>query len=81
MQKEALAAQLSLAADMKTRFLANISHELRTPVTLLAGMMELMNERAGTKDQQLEIAYNNSRKLQYMVEEILERSRISSTMY
>ena len=78
-QKDALAAQLSLAADMKTRFLANISHELRTPVTLLAGMMELMNERAGTKDRQLEIAYNNSRKLQYMVEEILDLSRMETS--
>ena len=78
-QKDALAAQLSHGADMKTRFLANISHELRTPVTLLTGMMELMNERAGTKDLQLEIAYNNSRKLQYMVEEILDLSRMETS--
>ena len=78
-QKDALAVQLSQAADMKTRFLANISHELRTPVTLLAGMMELMNERTGKKDQQLEIAYNNSRKLQYMVEEILDLSRMETS--
>ena len=78
-QKDALTAQLSHAADMKTRFLANISHELRTPVTLLTGMMELMNERAGTKDRQLQIAYNNSRKLQYMVEEILDLSRMETS--
>lgn len=78
-QKEALAAQLSQAADMKTRFLANISHELRTPVTLLAGMMELMYERAGIKDRQLQVAYNNSRKLQYMVEEILDLSRMETS--
>lgn len=78
-QKDALADQLSQAADMKTRFLANISHELRTPVTLLTGMLELMNERSDTKDQQLEIAYNNSRKLQYMVEEILDLSRMETS--
>jgi signal transduction histidine kinase/DNA-binding NarL/FixJ family response regulator len=78
-QKDALASQLSQAADMKTRFLANISHELRTPVTLLAGMMELMNERAGLKDRQLQVAYNNSRKLQYMVEEILDLSRMETS--
>jgi len=78
-QKDALAAQLSQAADMKTRFLANISHELRTPVTLLAGMMELMNERTGIKDRQLQVAYNNSRKLQYMVEEILDLSRMEAS--
>lgn len=78
-QKDALADQLSQSADMKTRFLANISHELRTPVTLLTGMLELMNERSDTKDQQLDIAYNNSRKLQYMVEEILDLSRMETS--
>ena len=78
-QKDVLAVQLSQTADMKTRFLANISHELRTPVTLLAGMMELMNERAGVKDRQLQVAYNNSRKLQYMVEEILDLSRMETS--
>lgn len=78
-QKDALTNQLSQAADMKTRFLANISHELRTPVTLLAGMMELMKERAGTKDRQLDIAYNNSQKLQYMVDEILDLSRMETS--
>ncbi len=78
-QKDVLAVQLSQAADMKTRFLANISHELRTPVTLLAGMIELMSERRGTKDRQLQIAYNNSRKLQYMVEEILDLSRMETS--
>ncbi|MES2329701.1 MAG: response regulator [Bacteroidota bacterium] len=78
-QKDALTAELSHAADMKTRFLANISHELRTPVTLLSGMMELMKDRTDNKDQQLDIAYNNSRKLQYMVEEILDLSRLETS--
>jgi len=78
-QKDALAAELSHASDMKTRFLANISHELRTPVTLLTGMMELMKDRAGKKDKQLDIAYNNSRKLQFMVEEILDLSRTEAS--
>jgi signal transduction histidine kinase/DNA-binding response OmpR family regulator/tetratricopeptide (TPR) repeat protein len=85
-QKEALAAQLSLAADMKTRFLANISHELRTPVTLLTGMLELMKDNKSTDNKnssngidRLDVAYNNSRKLQYMVEEILDLSRLDTS--
>jgi signal transduction histidine kinase/DNA-binding response OmpR family regulator len=83
-QKDVLTDQLSLAADMKTRFLANISHELRTPVTLLTGMLELMKEDkekangSGNKDR-MDVAYNNSRKLQFMVEEILDLSRIETT--
>ncbi|GAA4466758.1 hypothetical protein GCM10023093_21360 [Nemorincola caseinilytica] len=82
-QKESLASQLTHAASMKSRFLANISHELRTPVTLLTGMLDLM--RTGGKVQnprigeQLDIAYSNSRRLQYMVEEILDLSRLETT--
>lgn len=83
--KDALAEQLALSADMKTRFLANISHELRTPVTLLTGMLELVNSNEdekgknsinnGQNRERLKVAYSNSRKLQYMVEEILDLSR------
>ena len=80
--KEALANQLSVAAEMKTRFLANISHELRTPVTLLTGMLELIQVQTRDKpdgnNEKLKVAYNNSRKLQRMVEEILDLSRLES---
>jgi signal transduction histidine kinase/ActR/RegA family two-component response regulator len=77
-QKDALTVQLSHAADMKTRFLANISHELRTPVTLLSGMMEQMKQPGGDKERQLAIAYDNSRRLQHMIEEILDLSRMET---
>jgi len=97
-QKEELATQLTISSNMKSRFLANISHELRTPVTLLTGMLELMKdesgewgaesdgkragsgagngERGAKSGERLEVAYNNSRKLQYMIEEILDLSRL-----
>lgn len=78
-QKEALTAQLTHAADMKTRFMANISHELRTPVTLLTGMLGILKEKPENinikNNEQLDVAYNNSRRLQYMIEEILDLSR------
>jgi signal transduction histidine kinase/DNA-binding response OmpR family regulator len=85
-QKEALAAQLAAAAEMKTRFLANISHEIRTPVTLLSGMLELMKNKVdvlaatdiNSDKNMLEVAYNNSRKLRYMVEEILDLSKLET---
>lgn len=78
LQKDTLTAQLTHAADMKTRFLANISHELRTPVTLLTGMLGILKEKQTAPDtksyEQLNVAYNNSRRLQYMIEEILDLS-------
>ena len=83
-QKDIYAGQLAESAVMKSKFLANISHELRTPVTLLTGMLELIrgnnngNPTNGEKAK-LDLAYNNSRKLQYMIEEILDLSRLDNT--
>lgn len=72
-------AQLAVAASMKSRFFANISHELRTPITLLTGMLELLKDKKPTdpakEKETLEIAYNNSVKLQRMIEEILDLAR------
>jgi len=82
LQQEELATQLTISSNMKSRFLANISHELRTPATLLTGMLELMKDESGVRaagsGQRLEVAYNNSRKLQYMIEELLDLSRLEN---
>ncbi|MCD6013729.1 MAG: todS [Flavipsychrobacter sp.] len=82
-QKDELTSQLEISAEMKTKFLANISHELRTPITLLTGMLELMRNKESKKDEKreerLEVAYNNSRRLQFMVEEILDLSRLETS--
>jgi signal transduction histidine kinase/DNA-binding response OmpR family regulator len=75
---EEQAQQLQEAATAKSRFFANVSHELRTPLTLLNGMLELMQEsptRQGT-EQQMEIALGNSRRLQGMINEVLDLSRL-----
>lgn len=72
--------QLASASKMKSKFLANISHELRTPVTLLKGMLELMSTDRQLQqikaNERLDIAYNNSLKLQQMVEEILDLTKL-----
>jgi signal transduction histidine kinase/AmiR/NasT family two-component response regulator len=72
--------QLAAASTMKSRFFANVSHELRTPVTILTGMLELLKDKliAKKEKEQLSIAFSNSRKLQQMIEEILDLSRLES---
>jgi len=75
--------QLDNAAKMKSKFLANISHELRTPVTLLTGMLELMSKKNIDdikEKERLNVAYNNSRKLQHMVEEILDLTKLENNV-
>jgi signal transduction histidine kinase/DNA-binding response OmpR family regulator len=65
---------------MKSRFFANISHELRTPVTLISGMLELMVEgNQSLKDKErAKIALGNSRKLNAIVEEMLDLTRLEA---
>jgi signal transduction histidine kinase/DNA-binding response OmpR family regulator len=83
LQKEVIdeqVQQLAAASTMKSRFFANISHELRTPVTILTGMLELLQDKitSGKEKEKLAAAFNNSRKLQRMVEEMLDLSRMES---
>jgi signal transduction histidine kinase/DNA-binding response OmpR family regulator len=69
--------KLLVADKMKSRFFANISHELRTPVTLISGMLEFMAESpipAKEKDRVM-VALGNSRKLNAIVEEMLDLTR------
>lgn len=40
-EKTQLVQTLSDSADMKSKFFANISHELRTPVTILTGLLDV----------------------------------------
>lgn len=71
------ANKLMMADQMKSRFFANISHELRTPVTLISGMLEFMAEgKPSPKEKErVEIALGNSRKLNAIVEEMLDLTR------
>lgn len=82
-QKDELMGQLATNVAMKSKFLANISHELRTPITLLTGMLEMIKVKSQTgssgNQEKLEAAYKNSMRLQYMVEELLDLSRLESS--
>jgi signal transduction histidine kinase/CheY-like chemotaxis protein/AraC-like DNA-binding protein len=77
---EAQAQQLHEAAKTKARFFANVSHELRTPVTLLHGMLELLKDSSPQNghSEKMEIALGNSRKLQSMLDDVLDLSRIET---
>ncbi|MFY0605443.1 MAG: response regulator [Cyclobacteriaceae bacterium] len=79
-----LANQKLQALDkVKSRFFANISHELRTPITLINGPVE----RLVTDDQwsmpgavrdQLQIVKNNGERLLMLVNEILDLTKLEA---
>ncbi len=65
---------------MKSRFFANLSHEFRTPLTLIKGPLEeLMNKRAGVNEQEYyRLIHRNSEKLQKLIDELLELTRLEN---
>jgi len=77
---EAQAQELQQVDEMKTRFFSNISHELRTPVTLISAPVEELLARTpkGKNSQVLHLVLRNARKLRDLVEELLELSRVDA---
>lgn len=65
----------------KTTFFSNISHEFRTPLTLLLSPIEdLLNDHAmdGEKKNKVEVAYRNAHRMQKLVNLLLDFSRIEA---
>ncbi|MBW4493694.1 MAG: response regulator [Oscillatoria princeps RMCB-10] len=64
---------------LKTEFFQNISHEFRTPLTLMIGPLEsVVAERAALPYEQAEIALRNSRRLLRLVNQLLDLQRIDA---
>ncbi len=81
-RERARAEQLAELDRAKTTFFSNVSHEFRTPLTLMLGPVEDLMSRLGQSDpdstQQLEIVHRNGLRLQRMVNALLDFSRIES---
>ncbi|HYK83055.1 MAG TPA: ATP-binding protein [Gemmatimonadales bacterium] len=62
-------------------FVANVSHELKTPLTSLAGYAETLASEAGAETQTGQFArtiLSNARRMQRLVDDLLDLSRIES---
>ncbi len=76
------AEKLEELDKVKTRFFSNISHEFRTPLTLIKGPIEaILSGKASdkkTEKKNLQIAQRNSVMLQNLIDEILEFNRLET---
>lgn len=65
---------------LKSRFFANLSHEFRTPLTLIRGPLEqLLENKAGENvNKYYEMIYRNSEKLQILIDQLLELTQLES---
>lgn len=74
------AEELRKAQKAKDQFLANISHEIRTPINGIAGMAALLSENPGREDQitYLGAIKSASENLKVIINDILDLASIES---
>ena len=62
---------------LKSQFFSNISHEFRTPLTLIIGPLEnTLEQNLQPKREQLEIMLNNARRLLRLINQLLDLSKL-----
>lgn len=74
------AQKLKEVDSLKSRFFANISHEFRTPLTLILGYIEQLEARISDAAlrRPMQEASRNSRRLLQLINEILDLSKIDA---
>ncbi len=74
------AEKLKEVDQMKSHFFANISHEFRTPLTVILGQINAVTEAIKTPKEQdkLEVAKRNSHRLLNLVNQLLDLSQLES---
>ncbi|WP_019026532.1 ATP-binding protein [Colwellia piezophila] len=67
------------ALELKDKFIANISHEFRTPLTIINGIIDRYIDKTSDEreSEELTTAKRNGLRLVRMVEQLLELSRLS----
>lgn len=65
----------------KQRFLSNISHEIRTPLQSIIGYAETLTKAKNPKKQDLETLHSAAEHLLYLVNDVLDYSRIVSDQF
>ena len=76
-----MASELNTLEEARRSFVANVSHELRSPLTSMRGFLEAMQD--GTIAQEdyakyLDIVINENRRMTSMVNDLLDLARIES---
>ncbi|NUN09589.1 MAG: response regulator [Ignavibacteriaceae bacterium] len=74
------AEKLQQMDEMKSRFFTNISHEFRTPLTLILGQLESLTRNPVVENigRKVEMAQRNARSLLNLINQLLEISKMEA---
>lgn len=77
-----MAGEVSRAAQLQRDLLANVSHDLRTPLTLIKGYTETVRDLTGDNPEkrtaQLDVIVDETDRLSGLVNSVMELSKMSS---
>ena len=73
------ASELGKVDKLRQDFIANVSHDLRTPLTLISGYAEVMRDIPGENNSEnAQIIIDESKRLSSLVNDVLDMSKIQS---
>ncbi|MDR2354896.1 MAG: HAMP domain-containing histidine kinase [Clostridiales Family XIII bacterium] len=73
------ARELSISDELQKELIANISHDLRTPLTLIAGYAEAMRDLPGEDTpENAQIIIDEAKRLNRLVGDVLDLSKLRS---
>ena len=79
--KEKETSQLKELDDMKTKFFSNITHEFRTPLTLIMGPAEELKKTHGPDSKETRLVdtiVNNAKQLLILINRLLDLSKLEA---
>ena len=63
---------------IKTNFFTNLSHEFRTPLTLILGPLEKLMDQKNYSEDQIALIYKNANRLLRLINQLLDLSSIDA---
>lgn len=73
------ARELSKVDALRTELIANVSHDLRTPLTLITGYSEMMRDLPGENNpENLNVIIDEAKRLSQIVNDVLDVSKYQS---
>ncbi len=78
-QKLVIQEESAVREEMRREFTANVSHELKTPLTSISGFAELMSQGGMPEDQVIDFSkdiFKESQRLMVLIDDIIRLSRL-----